>query len=99
MGKYLTLSPTLTAHSSLLRAALAQLHTIQEHLRSSMLTTREEGWPSLAEQVPLLLYAAIAMCEQQLRPQTCATLQALSIFPPKPHSFSEEAALAISQQS
>jgi hypothetical protein len=44
------------------------------------------------------LYATIALCTQQLSPQAQATLCALAIFPPKPHSFSEEAALVISKQ-
>ena len=48
MGNYLA-SPTSTQHPWPLRAALAQLHDTQEHLRLSMPTASGEGWPSLAE--------------------------------------------------
>jgi transcriptional regulator with XRE-family HTH domain len=96
MGNYLA-SPALTK-PWFLRTALAQIHDTQESLRISMLTESTEGWPNLAETVPLSLYAAITICAQQLQPATQAALDALAIFPPKPHSFSEEAALAISRQ-
>jgi len=98
IGKYLA-SPTFDGHPWPLRTALAQLNDIQEDLRLTMQTTDEEGWSNLAELVPLSLYSAIAMCDQQLSPRAQAALRALAIFPPKPQSFSEEAALAISQQS
>lgn len=97
MGKYLA-SPAFDGHPWPLKVALAQLHDIQEDLRLSIQTAHEEGWPNLAELVPLSLYAPIAICDQQLSPQAQAALRTLAIFPPKPQSFSEEAALAISQQ-
>jgi hypothetical protein len=49
--------------------------------------------------VPLSLYAAIAICDQQLSPEAHAALCALAVFPPKPQSFSEETALAMGRQS
>jgi hypothetical protein len=52
-----------------------------------------------AETVPLCLYATIAICAQLLSLQAHACLCALAIFPANPQSFSEEAALAMSQQS
>lgn len=98
MGNYLA-SPTLIQQPWPLRTTLVQLHDTQEHLRVSMLTSSENGGPNLAANVPLSLYAAITICAQQLTPQAQATLNALAIFPPKPQSFSEEAALAMSRQS
>jgi transcriptional regulator with XRE-family HTH domain len=97
MGNYLA-SPTLTEQPWPLRTALAQLYDTQEHLRISMLSSPAESRPNLAESTPLSLYATIAICAQQLSPQTQATLDAIAIFPPKPQSFSEEAALTMSQQ-
>lgn len=41
------------------------------------------------------LYAAIAISVQDLPTKARKALRALAVFPPKPHSFSEEAALAV----
>ncbi len=97
MGKYLA-SSTFTGHLWPLRAALAQLHETQEHLRINILSASGEGWTNLAGNASLSLYAVIAICDQQLSQQAYAALYALAVFPPKPQSFSEEAALAMSQQ-
>lgn len=97
MGNYLA-SSTLAEHPWPLRATLAEVNETQEHFRISMLNTSADGWLSLAETTPLSLYAAIAICDQQLNEQAHAALCALAVFPPKPHSFSEEAALAMSRQ-
>jgi len=96
VGKYLTFPPE---HPWPLREVLAQLQDTQERLYLSMPTPFRQDWPSLAETVPLSLYAAIAICSQRLSPEARIVLYALTIFPPKPHSFSEEAALIVSQQS
>jgi hypothetical protein len=40
----------------------------------------------------------IALSDQQLSPEAQSALRALSIFPPKPESFSMETALAVSRQ-
>lgn len=97
MGKYLTL-PSFSAHPWPLRATLAQLQDTQERLRLSMPTASGQHGHSFVDMVPLCLYATIAICAQQLSPQAHACLCALAIFPANPQSFSEEAALAISQQ-
>jgi transcriptional regulator with XRE-family HTH domain len=97
IGSYLATS-TLTDHPWPLRAALTQVHDTQERIRISMLTAPGDNWLSLTETTPLSLYAAIALCDQQLSPEAHAALCTLAIFPPKPQSFSEEAALAMSQQ-
>jgi hypothetical protein len=97
IGTYLATS-TFTAHPWPLRAALAQVHDNHERIRINRLTVPGDRWLSLTETTPLSLYTAIAICDQQLSPEAHAALCALAVFPPKPQSFSEEAALAMSQQ-
>ena len=97
MGKFLA-SSALIDQSLPLRLALMQLHDIQDYFRLSMPTVSGPQSFSLGEVVPFSLYAAIAMSAQQLSLHALATLSTLAIFPPKSHSFSEEAALVISQQ-
>ena len=97
MGNTLA-SPTFIECPWSLRAALAQLLNTQERLRLSMLATSRQHWPKLTETVPLSLYAMIALSDQQLSPKAQAALRALSIFPPKPESFSMETALAVTRQ-
>jgi hypothetical protein len=98
MGNYLA-SPTSIQQPCPLRAALAQLHDTQEYLCASMQTSSPDGCSNFAEAAPLSLYATITICAQQLNLLTQAALDALAIFPPKPQSFSEEAALVVSRQS
>ena len=97
IGTYLATS-TLTDYPWPLRAALTQVHDTQERIRINMLTAPGDSWLSPTETTPLSLYAAIALCDQQLSPEAHAALCALAVFPPKSQSFSEEAALAMSQQ-
>ncbi len=53
---------------------------------------------TLPVEEPVSLQAVIALSDQQLNEQARSSLRALSVFPPKPSSFSEEAALAICTQ-
>jgi transcriptional regulator with XRE-family HTH domain len=97
MGKYLA-AQTFTGQPRRLQAALTQLHDTEQRLHVSMPTALRERSPSLPADIPLSLHAAIAVSDQHLSPQAHATLCALSVFSPKLNSFSEEAALAVSQQ-
>jgi len=97
MGKYLA-AQVSTGQPRRLQAALARLQDTEQRLRVSMPTTPGERSPSLPENTPLSLYAAITISARQLSPQDHAALCALALFPAKPNSFSEEAALAISQE-
>ena len=81
-----------------LRVALTKLHDAQDHLRLSMPTTTGRRILHFGIMSPFSLYSAIAMCIQQLSQEALTALHALAVFPPKPHSFSEEAALAIMQR-
>jgi len=98
MGKYLAVQVS-TGQPRRLQAALARLHDTEQRLRVSMPTTPGERSPSLPENIPLSLHAAITISARQLSPQIHAALCALAIFPAKPNSFSEEAALAVSQET
>lgn len=98
MGKYLA-AQAFTGQPRRLQAALAHLQDTQQRLRVSMPTPLKQRSPSLPDNTPISLYAAIDISDQQLSPQAHDTLCALSVFPPKPNTFSEEAALAVSQKS
>jgi len=97
MGKYLA-SHAFTGQPRRLQTALSQLHNTERRLRVSMPIAPSERSPSLSDTTPLSLHAAIAISDQQLSSQAHAALCSLCIFPPKPNSFSEEAALAVSQE-
>jgi transcriptional regulator with XRE-family HTH domain len=97
MGRYLG-SQAFTGQPRRLQAALTQLQDTQQRLRVSMPIPLKQRSPSLPGNMPISLDAAIAISDQQLNPQAHDTLCALSVFPAKPNTFSEEAALAVSQQ-
>jgi tetratricopeptide (TPR) repeat protein len=54
--------------------------------------------PGLSDETPLSLVAAIAISEEALDESTRHALYALSVFPAKPNTFSEEAAVAVTAQ-
>ncbi|MBX5459241.1 MAG: helix-turn-helix domain-containing protein [Thermogemmatispora sp.] len=96
LGKYLQAQ----AHSGQprrLQAALARLRSSHQRLHVSEMRGPLEQPPHLAWGTPLSLQSAIAVSDQQLDEQVREVLRALSVFPPKPNSFSEEAALAVAQ--
>ncbi len=98
MGKYLA-TQSFTGQPRRLRTALTQLHDAGQRLRVSIPTIPRDRSPHLPADTPLSLHATIAVSDQYLNAQTHATLCALAVFPSKPNSFSEEAALAVSQQA
>jgi tetratricopeptide (TPR) repeat protein/transcriptional regulator with XRE-family HTH domain len=73
-------------------AALARLSNAEERLHISEPRSPTERHTSLRRDTPLSLEAVIDVTCQQLKPPEKATLYALSVFPPKPGHFSEEAA-------
>ncbi len=97
MGKYLA-AQSFTGQPRRLQTALLQLADTKYRLHVSIPISLKERSPSLPANMPLSLHAAIAISDQRLSAQAHATLCALSIFSPKPNTFSEEAALAVSQQ-
>jgi transcriptional regulator with XRE-family HTH domain len=98
MGQYLA-SQALSGQPRRLNTALDYLHDASQRLHLHAPVALDARSPSLPENMPLSLYSAITLSVQQLDPQSQEMLAALAIFPPKPNSFSEEAALAVTQAS
>jgi transcriptional regulator with XRE-family HTH domain/tetratricopeptide (TPR) repeat protein len=98
LGKYLDMQ----AHSGQprrLQAALTRLRNTTQRLLISEPQAPLERSTSLATGTPLSLQSIIAASDIQLDEQARAVLRALSVFPAKPNSFSEEAALMVAQTS
>lgn len=94
VGNYLRMQ----AYSGLARridSALARLSDVEERLLISEPRGPAGRYPSLPLDTPLSLQSVIAVSDQQLSEPARAALYALSVFPPRPDSFSEEAALAV----
>ena len=79
-----------------LRAALERLRRADERLQLSEPQPLVGGHPSLSAGTPLSLQAVIGMSDQQVSAEARAVLRALAAFPPKPNTFSEEAAATVS---
>lgn len=79
-----------------IRAALERLRSADERLRLAEPQTLIGNHPSLDAGTPLSLQAVIGISDQQVSHSARTTLRALAIFPPKPNTFTEEAAVEIS---
>ena len=96
MGRYLRVQ----AHSGQprrLQHAVEWLHDAEHRLRLSTPSPVVDRPAYLPLETPVSLQSVIAVSDQQLDEQARIALQALSILPTKPNSFSEDAALAVSQ--
>ncbi len=80
-------------------AALERLSNVQVRLQISEAHTPVEDHPGLLSDTQLSLQSIIAITDQWLPEPARKTLYALSIFPPKPHTFTEEAALAVTART
>jgi tetratricopeptide (TPR) repeat protein/transcriptional regulator with XRE-family HTH domain len=98
MERYLA-SHALSGQPRRLQAALIRLRDAEQRLRVSVPVAVPERMRDLSEGTPLSLQATIALSDQLLDERAHQVLCAFSLFPPKPNSFSEEAALAVSQQT
>lgn len=94
MGKYLQ-TQAYSGQPRRIHAALARLQLAEERLQLTKPLSPVECSPSLPTGTPLSLQAAIDVSNQQLDEQAQHTLRALSFFPAKPNSFSEEGAMII----
>jgi hypothetical protein len=95
IGKHLAnLRPTQPRR---LRTALAQLQDARQRLSLEPASSALTPALTLSEHAPLSVQRAIAVSDRALSEQAHAALIALALFPTKPNSFSEEAALAVSQ--
>jgi len=96
MGKYLR-TQAYSGQPRRLHAAVEQLLDIERRLRVSQPASQLERSAALSRGVSWSLQSAIALSDQQLNEQERQALYALSVFPAKPNSFSEEAAVAVMQ--
>ncbi len=94
MGNYLRMQ-AYSGQARRIDTALARLSNAEERLQISQPRGPIERHPSLPADTPLSLQSVFAVTDQQLDEQARASFYALSVFPPKPNSFSEEAALAV----
>lgn len=78
-----------------IRAALGRLQEAQERLLLTRPSALAERGSTLASDAPISLQTLIEVSEQHLSKPARYALRALSVFPPKPNSFSEEAALTV----
>jgi transcriptional regulator with XRE-family HTH domain len=95
MGKYLK-SQAYSGQPRRQRAALERLSHPEERLRLTITQAPLEQHTSLPAELPLSLDAVIGVSAWQLDETAQRTLLLLSVFPAKPFSFSEGAALAVS---
>jgi tetratricopeptide (TPR) repeat protein/transcriptional regulator with XRE-family HTH domain len=95
MGKYLR-AQQHGAQPRRIRTALERLQTAGERLHLTEPLSLLERPPGLAPSMPLSLQTVISLSDRQLEEQEQLALRALSVFPPKPANFSEEAAIAVS---
>ena len=98
MGRYLQ-KAARRGQPRRLRKALKRLQQASERLRLAQPLSPLEQQPSLPAGVSLSLLASIEISDNALDEPARQALRALSLFPPKPNTFSEEAALAVSDAS
>ncbi len=98
IGKYLQVE-TYSGMQRRLREALQKLHDPLWRLHLAQPQIPEGRSSSLTGDIPLSVYAAIALSDHYLDQPAQAALRSLAIFPAKPHTFSEEAALIIADTS
>ena len=96
MGKYLR-SQTYGGQTRRMRTALERLHDARERLLLSEPQAHLERSATLPAGTPLSLQTIISVSEQRLDEQARLALRRLAVFPAKPNTFSEEAALAVCQ--
>src|SRR6266567_4176396 len=94
MGNYLRMQ-AYSGQTRRIDAALKRLSSAEKRFQISEARGPVERHSSLPAEAPLSLRSVFAVSEQQLDEQARAALYALSVFPSKPNSFSEEAALAV----
>lgn len=78
-----------------LQTALERLQQTEGRFRLHLPLAPLERSPHLPSGTSLSLQSSIAVSVQHLDEQVRAALYALAVFPPKPNTFSEEAALAV----
>lgn len=82
-----------------IRQAIERLRTIEMRLHLQEPRAFAERSPSLMDTPAISLHTLIAISDQQLEQKARQALYTLSVFPAKPNTFSEAAALAVCQES
>lgn len=98
LGKYLA-RQSASGQPRRLQAALQALQLRARRLQLPLPQVPADAHSSLPAAIPLSLQTSIGMSVDALPPEAQAALRDLAIFPPKPGSFLEEAALAVSGAS
>ncbi len=78
-----------------IRQAIERLRIVEMRLHLQEPQALAERSPSLADAPAISLHTLIAVSDQQLDEMARTALYALSVFPAKPNTFSETAALAV----
>lgn len=94
LGNYLRLQ-AYSGQARRVDAALERLNDAGERLHINEPRSPAERHSSLQIDMPVSLQSVIDVTVRQLEQQAKAALYALSVFPPKPNHFSEEAALSV----
>ncbi len=94
IGKYLRVQ-TYNDQPRRVKAAFEQVRNVHARLHLTEVLSPLEHHPGLPQNTRLSLEAVIAVSDQQLDEHAQLALRALSIFPAKPNTFSEEMALAV----
>jgi tetratricopeptide (TPR) repeat protein len=79
-----------------MRAALERLQQREARLEVALPQVPAAPHPSLPAGTPLSLQSSIGLSDAALSQEAQAMLRALAVFPPKPNTFSEDAALVVS---
>jgi hypothetical protein len=98
MGNYLR-KQLRTGQPRRLHNAFNRLHKVNERLQLGQPQVGLERHPSLPEGVPLSQLEVIKISDEALDEKARQALRAFSVFPSKPNTFSEEAALAVAATS
>jgi serine/threonine protein kinase/tetratricopeptide (TPR) repeat protein len=94
MGKYLR-KKTRDGQPRRITTVIDQLRNSEARLRLEQQQSPLERLSSLPPGMALSLVAVISVSDEALDDEARKTLRALSVFPPKPNTFSEEAALVV----
>lgn len=82
-----------------IQAALQRLRDSEERLHLSKAQASLERPPALSPGVPISLQTVIGVSDHLLDERARMMLRSLSVFPAKPNSFSEEAAITVANDS
>ena len=97
MGSYLRVK-AYSGQPRRLHNEFSRLLIAKERLKAKI-PKWPDYFPSLSEESFISLVAVICISDEALDESSRRALRALSVFPPKPNSFSEEAALAVSAEN